>query len=175
MNWHLTTVGAQHSIGRTLDIIGHYPGTDREAESIVVSEADLLAVGWDPGADPDGELIRRAHQQLLMDALTDDEEEEDDVPKSRSGLTAREEALARLLADLFRSDLTAATWLIATIQPSVRDLAPSPQGMGPLPWARALVLSLDSATCEPTSRLWPALHEARPFRTTDIEAARVVP
>lgn len=92
-----------------------------------------------------------------------------------AGYTPREDALARLVADLFRTDLEAAIWLAAQVQPSVRDLCPSPRGLGPLPWARLWVGTLDRETVAPTSRLWALLSEGSPFRRADIERVRDMP
>lgn len=69
MNWHLTIAGASISIGTTTDMPGHYPATSTVAESIVVSEYDLSAGGWDHRVDPDAEAIRRAHQARLFGAV----------------------------------------------------------------------------------------------------------
>ena len=86
--------------------------------------------------------------------------------------TPREEALAHLFCDIYRTDLEGARWQCRLIQPSIVELVPSPRGVAPIRWARQLACALDREVIAPESRLWALLIERFPYRRADIERVR---
>lgn len=90
------------------------------------------------------------------------------------GYTPREDALARLFASLYQSDLAGLRWALRLIQPSVWDLLPTPIGLAPLRYGQLAVLSLDRETTAAMGPLWALLLKERPGRARDIETVRAL-
>ena len=81
-------------------------------------------------------------------------------------------ALARLLCDLYRSDLGALRWDLRALPGCRLDECPPPTGMRPVDFTSACVVALPEGATAEDGSLWMLLREQRPGRARDIDAMR---
>ena len=81
-------------------------------------------------------------------------------------------ALARLLCDLYQSDLGALRWDLRALPGFRLDECPAPMGMRPVDFTAACVVALPEGVTAEDGLLWLLLREQRPGRVRDIDGMR---
>lgn len=83
-------------------------------------------------------------------------------------------ALARLLCEMYRSDLGALRYDLGVLPGFRSEEAPAPLGMRPIDYTAACVAALPDGATSDNGALWTLLRERRPGRVREIDAMCVL-